>query len=123
MLLSPKGLFAFEVPWVVDVLRHYNFDIVYHEHLSYFGFKPLSKVLEKHNLELIDVEYFPEIHGGSLRGLAAHPKTYPKHSEALDRVFHDEEKGADFNALERFSHRVEEIRGKLIELLTTLKRD
>ncbi len=122
-LLAPKGLFAFEVPWVVEVLRHYNFDIVYHEHLSYFGFKPLSEVLEKHGLELIDLEYFPEIHGGSLRGLAAHPDTYPKHLKTLERVFRDEERGADFNALEQFSHRVEEIREKLIGLLRTLKRD
>src|SRR5437016_11879347 len=122
-LLDAKGLFAFEVPWVVDVLRHCNFDIVYHEHLSYFGFKPLSQVLEKHSLELIDLEYFPEIQGGSLRGLAAHRNTRPKHVEALDRVFRDEEKGAGFNALEQFSHRVEEIRGKLIQLLRKLKRD
>ena len=123
MLLEPEGFFAFEVPWVVDVLRHCNFDIVYHEHLSYFGFKPISEVLEKHSLELIDLEYFPEIQGGSLRGLAAHRNTRPKHVEALDRVFRDEEKGAGFNALEQFSHRVEEIRGKLIQLLRKLKRD
>jgi SAM-dependent methyltransferase len=123
LLLGPKGLFAFEVPWVFDVLRHYNFDIVYHEHLSYFGFKPLSEVLWRHELELVDLEYFPEIHGGTLRGLAAHPNAYPKHLEALDRALRDEEKGADFNALERFSQRVEEIREKLVELLRMLKRD
>jgi predicted TPR repeat methyltransferase len=49
-LLDDQGLFAFEAPWVVDVLGHYNFDIVYHEHLSYFGFKPLSHFFEKHGL-------------------------------------------------------------------------
>jgi SAM-dependent methyltransferase len=123
LLLSPRGLFAFEVPWVFDVLRHYNFDIVYHEHLSYFGFKPLSAVLEKHDLELVDLEYFPQIHGGTLRGLAAHRNAYPKNSEALDRTLGDEEKGADFDALERFSQRVEEIREKLVKLLRMLKRD
>ena len=122
-LLGSKGVFAFEVPWVVNVLRRFNFDIVYHEHLSYFGFKPLSEVLNRHGLELIDLEYFPEIHGGSLRGLAAHPHIYPKHLEALDRVFDAEERGADFNALEQFSHRAEEIRGKLIQLLRGLKTD
>jgi hypothetical protein len=122
-LLGSKGIFAFEVPWVVDVLRHYNFDIVYHEHLSYFGFKPLSKVLEKHGLELIDIQYFPQIHGGSLRGLAAHSKTYPKHREELNRIFHDEDDGADFDTLNQFSHRIEDIREKLTRLLHSLKRD
>jgi SAM-dependent methyltransferase len=122
-LLGPKGVFAFEVPWVVDVLRHCNFDIVYHEHLSYFGFRPLSKVLENHGLGLVDLEYFPEIHGGSLRGIAAHSETYPKQFEALDPVFHDEERGADFDALEQFSRRIEDIRGELMGLLLTLKKD
>ena len=122
-LLGPKGLFAFEVPWVVNILRHYDFDIVYHEHLSYFGFEPLSKVLEKHSLELIDLQCFPGIHGGSLRGLAAHPNTYPKQLKTLERVFRDEERGADFHALEKFSHRVEEFRGELNRLLQTLKND
>ena len=122
-LLRPEGIFAFEVPWVVDVLRHYNFDIVYHEHLSYFGFKPLSKVLEKHGLELIDLEYFPEIQGGSLRGIASHSQTYPKLSERLDPFFHDEERGADFDSLEQFSRHVEDIRDKLVELLLPLKQE
>ena len=122
-LLEPRGLFAFEVPWVVDILRHYNFDIVYHEHLSYFGFKPLSKVLEKHSLELIDLQYFPRIHGGSLRGIAAHRNTYPKQLETLERVFRDEERGADFHALEQFSHRVQKFKGELNRLLQTMKKD
>jgi len=120
-LLGPKGLFAFEVPWAVDILRHYNFDVVYHEHLSYFGFKPLSEVLEKHGLELVDLRYFPGIHGGSLRGLAAQSNTYPKQLKTLDRVFRDEESGADFHALEQFSLRVQEFREELNRLLQTLK--
>ena len=122
-LLGPDGLFVFEVPWVVDVLRHYNFDIVYHEHLSYFGFKPLSKVLEKHGLEFVDVEYFPQIHGGSLRGIAAHPDRYSKRVDALDRIFREEEARATFSALEQFSLRVQQIRVRLVELLRSLKRD
>ena len=122
-LLGPDGLFVFEVPWVVDVLRHYNFDIVYHEHLSYFGFKSLSKVLGKHELELIDVEYFPNIHGGSLRGIAAHPDSYPKHADAIGRIFKEEETGAAFNCLEQFSRHVQQIRVELVELLRGMKRD
>ena len=123
VLLGPEGIFVFEVPWVVDVLRHYNFDIVYHEHLSYFGFRPLSNVLEKHGLELVDVEYFPDIHGGSLRGIAAHPAGYSKHAEAVGRIFREEEAGATLHSLEEFSHHVQQIRLDLVGLLRGLKRD
>jgi hypothetical protein len=121
--LGPNGLFTFEVPWVVDVFRHYNFDIVYHEHLSYFGFKPLSVLLEKHGLELIDIEYFPQIHGGSLRGIVAHAQAFPKQSDDILRTFREEEKGADFNALQRFATRVHDIRTKLVAMLQDLKAE
>src|SRR6266571_8417767 len=123
MLLDPEGIFVFEVPWVVDVLRHYNFDIVYHEHLSYFGFKPLSQVFERYGLELVDLEHFPAIHGGTIRGLAAHLDAFPKQKDMLDQTFGAEEKGADFRALERFANHAKEFRSELVALLRRLKKD
>ncbi len=120
--LASEGIFAFEVPWVVDVLRHYNFDIIYHEHLSYFGFKPLSDLLGRHDLELIDLQHFPLIHGGSFRGLAAHPRTFPRQSDTITRVFQDEKTGADFATLNEFAYRVHDIRRRLLELLQDLKK-
>ena len=122
-LLQPNGLFAFEVPWVVDVLQHNNFDLIYHEHLTYFGFKPLSTLLEKNGLELIDLDYFPGIHGGTLRGIAAHSGVYPKQSLVLKQVFQSENAGGDFVSLERFADHVQGFKVKLMELLRTLRRD
>lgn len=122
-LLAPNGLFTFEVPWVVDVLSHYNFDIIYHEHLSYFGFKPLSRVLEKHGLELIDLQHFPQIHGGTLRGLAAHSNEFKKNKDALERSFEMERRNAQYESLEAFASHVHQIKKKLTEILTDLKRD
>jgi len=122
-VLNPSGIFAFEVPWVVDVLRHHSFDIVYHEHLSYFGFKPLSRLLQKHKLDLIDLQYFPNIHGGTLRGLAAHSKSYPTREASLNRIFSDEESQADLLSLQKFATFVLEYRTKLVSMLRNLKRD
>jgi SAM-dependent methyltransferase len=122
-LLARNGMFVFEVPWIVDVLRHNNFDIVYHEHLSYFGFEPLSRVLTKHGLQLIGLEYFPKIHGGTFRALAAHSDIFPSDARMLDGVFRDEETMAGFRALEQFASRMQEFRGKLMELLESLKRE
>src|SRR5438477_364061 len=85
-------------------------DIVYHEHLSYFGFKPLSQVFERYGLELVGIEHFPAIHGGTIRGLAAHLDAFPKQQDMLDQTFGAEEKGADFRALERFANHAKEFR-------------
>ena len=43
--------------------------------------------------------------------------------EELDRTFHDEENGADFQSLEEFARHVEELKVKLVRLLKTLKKD
>jgi SAM-dependent methyltransferase len=122
-LLQPKGLFAFEVPWVVNVLRHYNFDIIYHEHLTYFGFKPLSELLEKNDLRLIDIEYFPAIHGGTLRGIVAHPGDHQAKSSVLEKVFQSEDEEADFASFARFANHVRDFRTRLVGLLRALRKD
>lgn len=119
--LSRDGLFAFEVPWVVDVIRHNNFDIIYHEHLSYFGFKPISELFKKHNLDLIDLQHFSNIHGGTLRGIVANSDS-PLKSETVKRTFDRENREANFESLEGFARRVLEIKHKLSQLLLELKR-
>jgi novobiocin biosynthesis protein NovU/D-mycarose 3-C-methyltransferase len=119
--LAPHGIFSFEAPWVVDVLKNRSFDIVYHEHLSYFGLRSLSKVLEKHDLELIDVEHFPDIHGGSLRGLVAHKGKFRKNSEGLRSIFSTEDAMANLAGLERLARYVSAFRVKLTTMLRELK--
>ena len=118
--LSQDGLFAFEVPWVVDVIRHNSFDIIYHEHLSYFGFKPLSDFMKRHNLELIDLQHFSDIHGGTIRGIVAHTDRFPE-SGTVRKTFDIENIEANFQSLAQFAKRVLEIKDKLYQLLLDLK--
>lgn len=121
-LLGENGIFAFEVPWVVDVLRRRNFDIIYHEHLSYFGFRSLSESLSKNKLELVDVQYLPKIHGGTIRGIAAHPGMFPRRSNDVEKVFQTEVSSANFADLLVFANEVKRFRSKLLGLLRKLKR-
>jgi SAM-dependent methyltransferase len=66
-LLTPDGIFVFEVSYLVDVIQKTLFDTVYHEHLCYHSVKPLRAFFHRHGLELIDTERVAT-HGGSLRG-------------------------------------------------------
>ena len=43
ILLDEKGIFEFEVNYVVDILDQFLFDTVYHEHLCYHAVKPLTR--------------------------------------------------------------------------------
>lgn len=68
-LLTPGGLFVFEVSYLADVVEKTLFDTIYHEHLAYHSVKPLVPFLAAHGLELIDVRRV-DSHGGSLRAVA-----------------------------------------------------
>jgi len=68
-LLSPRGLFVFEVSYLADTVDKFLFDTIYHEHLSYHAVRPLSTFLQRHGLELIEVKRVGT-KGGSLRATA-----------------------------------------------------
>lgn len=80
--LAPRGIFIVEVPYVIDFIERNEFDTAYHEHLSYFGLHPMRELLHTHNLDVFDVDHFPDIHGGTIRVFACRAGT----RQASDRV-------------------------------------
>ena len=64
--LREGGTFIFEVPYFRHVLEKTLFDVIYHEHLSYFLAGPLGRLLSKYGLGVVRVEHLP-LHGGSLQ--------------------------------------------------------
>lgn len=68
-LLEPEGVFAFEVHYLVDLIDAFQYDTVYHEHLSYYSITALEPLLARHQLRLFDVERISN-HGGSIRAFA-----------------------------------------------------
>ena len=65
--LAPGGVFSIECPYLVDFIEKNEFDTAYHEHVSFVGLTPLARLMKAHGLELWDAEYFPDIHGGTIR--------------------------------------------------------
>ena len=61
-----KGIFVIEAPHFLHLIKHLEYDTIYHEHLSYITVKPLISFLKKFNLEIIDIQQ-RDIHGGSIR--------------------------------------------------------
>lgn len=66
LLLAPEGKFMIEVPYLHQMLEDGTFDLIYHEHLSYFHIASLRALLRRFGLEPVEVERVP-VHGGSLR--------------------------------------------------------
>lgn len=76
-LLKPDGIFTMEFPHLLQLMAHNQFDMIYHEHYSYFSFISVLKVFAAQKLTIFDVEEIPT-HGGSLR-------IYGRHAEN-DRI-------------------------------------
>lgn len=69
--LIKDGVFIIEVPYLPVMIRYGTFDLIYHEHLSYFSLKPLVKLFDAHDMYIASVERL-EIHGGSVRLFVKH---------------------------------------------------
>src|SRR5262245_929284 len=65
-LLDQDGTFIIEVPQGLEFVRKYEFDTIYHEHLSTFSVQSLVALFQFFDLEIFDIEELP-IHGGSMR--------------------------------------------------------
>ena len=55
-VLSESGIFVFEVPYLLDLVRETAFDTIYHEHVHYYGVKPLAECLHKQGFSIYKVE-------------------------------------------------------------------
>jgi SAM-dependent methyltransferase len=66
ILLKETGVAVIEAPYVVDLVKHCEFDTIYHQHLCYFSVTALDNLFRKHSLYLNHIER-TKIHGGSLR--------------------------------------------------------
>jgi SAM-dependent methyltransferase len=104
-LLCENGVLTVENPWVLDMVERCEFDTVYHEHYSYFSCAAVDRMMQRHGLWLNDVEYFPDIHGGTLRWyIGRHPARTARCEEALRR---EQAAGiVDGSALRGFADRV-----------------
>ena len=70
-LLAEDGVASIECPHVLELIRHCEFDTIYHEHLCYFSVHALRPLFRRHGLWLNDVRPL-SIHGGSLRLYVGH---------------------------------------------------
>jgi hypothetical protein len=66
LLLKEDGVFVVEVPYLVDLIEHCEFDTIYHQHLCYFSVTALDRLFRDHSLFLNRLQH-TAIHGGSLR--------------------------------------------------------
>jgi SAM-dependent methyltransferase len=120
-LLKPDGIAVLEMPYLVDLIDHCEFDTIYHQHLCYFSVTALDQLFRRHGLVLNDVRRLA-IHGGSLR-------LYVGRTEAVRPAVQEllaSERARGFDRLDGYAHFAEaaqSVRERLTRLIAGLKAD
>ncbi len=123
ILLKSEGIITMEFPHLLQMIRHNQFDTIYHEHYSYLSLLSVQKIFAAEGLDVFDVEELAT-HGGSLRIFACHQEN--RKNERSDRVSRllAMELQAGLNTLDtysRFNEQVRRTKYALLDLLIDIK--
>jgi len=121
-LLDENGIFVLQVPHFLQLVKHLEYDTIYHEHVSYFGLKPLITFFKKWDMRIFDV-HETDIDGGSIRCFVSY-KGKKSISYNVKKILEQEkkEKLYSLERLSRFAKDVKKQKLKLLELLISLKK-
>jgi hypothetical protein len=121
-LVSDDGIVTVENPYVRDLVEHGEFDTIYHEHYYYYSCTAVDILMRRHGLSLNHIEYFPDLHGGTLRWhMGKRADVSPTVTEYLTR---ERETGmTEFPYYRDFAVTVERIKTQLLGLLEGLKAE
>ncbi|MBT7088255.1 methyltransferase domain-containing protein, partial [bacterium] len=123
MLSKEKGVFIFEVPYLVNLIQKLEFDTVYHEHLSYFSLIPLIRLMDEFNLEIFDVKK-QKVHGGTIRVFVSEKNNFKKTINFEKMIKFEKEFGInEIQTYQKFSENVKELKNKLQNKLLKFKKE
>ena len=122
-VLKPGGTITLEFPHLLNLIRHNEFDTVYHEHYSYLSLHAVQRIFATASLKVVDVERL-STHGGSLRVYGAHEEDAREISPRVAEVLEEEVKGGllDLDTYLGFQVRAEKVKNDFLSFLLEQKR-
>jgi len=122
ILLKDNGVFIMEAPYLIDFLQKRYFDLVYHEHLSYWSVGALQTLFKRFNMTVFFVEKVA-VHGGSIRVFVKKEEGHFPVDKSVKQFLLKESKMKlkDITTYLNFAQKVYENKVKLLLLLEKLK--
>jgi len=127
-VLSEDGIWIFEMSYMPSMLEMNSYDTICHEHLEYYSFAVIEKLLHHCGMKVVKVE-FNDINGGSIRCYATHESSfrYKNRSfyQTLEQVRQQEfdlELDTD-KPYRNFQERIDQHKEELATLLKKLKKE
>ncbi len=124
-IIADEGIWHFEQSYMPSMLRTNSYDTICHEHLEFYSFKVVNKLLNDCGMRVIDVQ-MNSINGGSFAVTAC--KTNSHHKSNLPiidwMIKQEDDMGLDTPKPYRdFEERVFRHRKNLLELIESLVAD
>lgn len=124
LALKPEGVATFEFPHLLELVRHRQFDTIYHEHFSYLSLLSVDAIVKQHGLRIFRVEKLVT-HGGSLRVFVTHDAATHALDSSVEAVA-SEEQNAGMNRIEfyqNFQPQIDQIRDTMLDFIATARRE
>jgi methylation protein EvaC len=124
-LLKPAGVFVFEVYYLGIVLEELQYDMMYHEHMSYYSLASLVRFLERFGMEIFEVRRLP-LRAGTIRYYARNIGGRKEPVSPSVTELREYERARGFDTVKTYltyADRVAKTRTDLMELLGRLKQE
>jgi len=125
-LLKDDGVFIFEVYYLGTLIDEMQYDMIYHEHLSYYSLQALKLFLKNYGMEIFDVKFIPGARSGAARFYA---QNIGKRKEKITAAVNDleqKEQAKGYLKAETYlsyAEKVNKTRDQLLKLLNQLKKE
>jgi len=121
ILLSKKGVFIFEEPYMGSMFSKVSYDQIYDEHIFMFSITSIKKIFQLYNFDLIDV--IPQVtHGGSMRYVVGRKNEHQISINVINGLKEEKEKKLDkVESCIKFKDDCEKSKQKTIQSLKEFK--
>lgn len=118
--LSNSGIIIIEFPYGKSTIELNDFGQIYHEHLQFFNIRSFTTLCDKLALKIVDINFFSEIHGGTIRFTLSKKGKETKNFYELRKI--EQDKGLwDLKTYFKFSSRINQNINNLYDKLQFLK--
>ncbi len=121
MGLKDGGYFIIEVHYVLELIKQFQYDNIYHEHIYYYSLTSLQNLLSPYGIYIVDFEYI-NTHSGSIR--VVFQKGGITSNKVKDTLLFEEETGlTDIQYYTEFSNNIIKHSTEFINALQKIKSE
>lgn len=123
-LLSPGGLLCVENQYIGTLIKEFQYDLMYHEHMSYYCLRPLQSLFAMYGMEIFDVRPIA-IHASLMRYYVQFQGTGKRSPTTRLQALLKKEKTrklTSFSTFKSYSAKIDKSKKDLLSLLKKLKK-